>query len=206
MKAKNKFWISMVLMGLVFSFSGCSESTAQKDKDVESLKEFVTDLKDKTENKLESGWESVDDEFEEKVEKIDGKKDDLSDDVKAEVKQLKADFAEMKESYQAKFKEQKMAMEVKLVKNLYDVMLTDDSNFDLMLVTEDNITPIYKSFVDELDNNKDDYTKEEWDEVNVLWDALNERKDKLEDQLPAAEKLEIAKLQARYVAFKALYK
>jgi hypothetical protein len=73
----------------------------------------------------------------------------------------------------------------------------DDINFDW--VNAGNIHDVYQQFVHTAENNKDDYSREDWDEIKVLWEALDVRKNTVEKEgLSSKDNLKIAGLKMKF--------
>jgi len=56
----------------------------------------------------------------------------------------------------------------------------DDMNFSW--VTAANIHEVYQSFIHTAENNKDSYTREDWDEIKLMYEALDSRKNTVEKE------------------------
>jgi hypothetical protein len=52
--------------------------------------------------------------------------------------------------------------------------ISEDMNFDW--VNKDNIHNVYQQFVHTVEDNKDAYSREDWDEVKLMYEALDSRK------------------------------
>lgn len=77
------------------------------------------------------------------------------------------------------------------------VAIGDDRNFDW--VNKDNILATYDHFVTTVDNNKDNYTREDWDEIKMLYEALDSRKNTVENEgLSAEDNRKIAALKVKF--------
>jgi hypothetical protein len=73
----------------------------------------------------------------------------------------------------------------------------DDMNFGW--VTAANIHSVYQQFVHTVEANKDKYTREDWDEVKVMYEALDMRKNTVEKEgLSAEDNRKIAGLKAKF--------
>lgn len=191
---------------LSVSLTSCG-GNKHKDDDVESFRVFVTELKVKDDSEVKESWDNIEREYEEKVAEIDQKEDKLEDNIKQEYEQLKQDYKELK----AKYDTENMDADVNTangynIQPLYETILTNEGDMDLTGVTASNIGSIYKGFVDIVDSHKNEYTREDWDEVDVLWDALNKRKNELEDNLSSEQKLEIGEEKVKYGTYKSLNK
>lgn len=85
-----------------------------------------------------------------------------------------------------------------LRKSLFgDVEIGDDMNFDW--VNKDNIANVYDNFVTTVSNNKDAYSREDWDEIKLLYEALDAHKNTVEKNgLSAKDNTKIAGLKIKF--------
>ena len=204
----NKTWKKAVgILGaatiLTVSITSC-EDKSHKDDDVESFRVFVTDLSHQTKEEVKENWGELEKEYEEKVAVIDKKKDHLEDNIEEEYEQLKKDYNEMKADIKAEMETEEN--QHGHLHDLYNTILTNEGDMDLSAVNATNIEGIYSSFVAAVDLHKDDYTREDWDEVDVLWDALNKRKNEVEDNLTSMQKVKIGEEKVKYGAYKSVNK
>lgn len=207
---KRKLWkqaLGMLIAITVIAFSSvsCGDNGHKKDDDVESFKVFVTDLQAKSEEELKENWETIEKEYKEKVTAIDQKTDKLENEIKQEYEQLKKDYQELKAKYSIQMMKDEGDLDGNLQK-LYEVVLTNEGDMDLSGVTTSNIVAVYAGFVEIVDFHKDEYTREDWDEVDILWDALNKRKNELEDNLSNEQRMKISEDKVKYGTFKTLNK
>lgn len=207
---KRKLWkqaLGMLIAVAVIAFSStsCGDNGHKKDDDVESFKVFVTDLKAKSEEELKEDWEAIEKEYKEKVTAIDQKTDELENEIKQDYEQLKKDYQELKAKYSIQMMKDEGDLDGNLQK-LYEVVLTNEGDMDLSGVTTSNIVAVYAGFVEIVDFHKDEYTREDWDEVDILWDALNKRKNELEDNLSNEQRMKISEDKVKYGTFKTLNK
>ena len=73
----------------------------------------------------------------------------------------------------------------------------DDMNFDW--VNKDNILAVYDQFVSAADTNKDNYSREDWDEIKLMYEALDSRKNTVEKEgLTSADNKKIAGLKLKF--------
>lgn len=73
----------------------------------------------------------------------------------------------------------------------------DNRNFNW--VNKDNILATYEHFVSTVSNNKDNYTREEWDEIKMLYEALDSRKNTVENEgLSPEDNRKIAALKLEF--------
>ena len=66
-------------------------------------------------------------------------------------------------------------------------------------VNKDNIHSVYQTFIHTVENNKDKYTREDWDEIKVMYEALDNRKNTVEKEgLSADDNRKIAALKVKF--------
>jgi hypothetical protein len=123
-------------------------------------------------------------ELDQKVEAGSKKYDELKANLIAEKQKMEA------ASYKAKVRS-----------TLFDgQQIGDDMNFTW--VNKDNILETYETFVNTTSDNKDNYTREEWDEIKLLYEALDTRKNTVEREgLSSSDNLKIAGLKIRFATF-----
>jgi hypothetical protein len=71
-------------------------------------------------------------------------------------------------------------------------------------VTANNALSVYDNFVNTVAANKNKYTREDWDEIKVLYEALDTRKNEIEKDLDGKDNRKIAGLKIRFASIKAL--
>jgi len=73
----------------------------------------------------------------------------------------------------------------------------DDMNFSW--VNAANIHDVYQSFIHTAENNKDSYTREDWDEIKLMYEALDSRKNTVEKEgLSKEDNRKIAGLKFKF--------
>src|SRR5690606_3665157 len=72
-----------------------------------------------------------------------------------------------------------------------------DMNFDW--VNKDNILKVYNDFYNEFDENKDNYSREDFDEIKAMYEALDARKNTVEKEgLSSSDNRKIAELKLKF--------
>lgn len=82
----------------------------------------------------------------------------------------------------------------------------DGTDQALASVTPTGIRNTYENFVKQVENNKDNYTEQDWEIVDQTWQELDARKNMVQGQLSDKDKYEIGKAKTKYVAMKAASK
>lgn len=84
-----------------------------------------------------------------------------------------------------------------LSKSLFGIVIGKDLNFNW--VNKDNILQVYKNFVNTVSANKRTYSREDWDEIKLLYEALDTRKNTVEKEgLSSKDNLKIAALKTEF--------
>ena len=66
-------------------------------------------------------------------------------------------------------------------------------------VNKTNIVSVYDNFVSTVEKNKDAYSREDWDEIKILYEALDTRKNTVEKEgLLSSDNTKIAKLKIKF--------
>lgn len=66
-------------------------------------------------------------------------------------------------------------------------------------VNKDNILQVYENFVNTVQQNKESYSREDWDEIKLLYEALDSRKNTVEKEgLSSKDNLKIAALKTEF--------
>jgi hypothetical protein len=72
-----------------------------------------------------------------------------------------------------------------------------DMNIDW--VNSSNILSVYQQFVGTVETNKDSYSREDWDEIKMMYEALDSRKNTVEKEgLSAEDNRKIAGLKLKF--------
>ena len=156
-----------------------SEDLAEKWDDVES--DYIA-----KKIEAESALENLEDrmELDQKLEAGSKKYDELKANLIAEKQKMEA------VNYKAKVRSALFVGQ----------QIGDDMNF--AWVNKDNILQTYETFVNTASDNKDNYTREEWDEIKLLYEALDTRKNTVEKEgLSTSDNLKIAGLKTRFATF-----
>ena len=75
--------------------------------------------------------------------------------------------------------------------------VNDDMKFNW--VNKDNILSVYENFVNTVEKNKDSYSREDWDEIKLVYEALDSRKNTVEKEgLTSHDNNKIAGLKLKF--------
>jgi hypothetical protein len=201
MKTRNLF---LGLAILVLGFTSCKdEKEAEAKKAVEAYIVYVDSLGNMTVEDAQTNWAAIDAEYQIREDNAESALKDLNDSEDAELK-----ISTGRAKYET------LKTEVKVIKEAADVAVVgpkqkmrnalfgegkigDDLNFGW--VNKDNIHSVYQQFVHTVENNKDSYSREDWDEIKTMYEALDSRKNTVEKEgLSSEDNRKIAGLKLKF--------
>jgi hypothetical protein len=205
---KMKLMIAAAIVSI--GFTACNTASDSAKKDAEVLNVYVDSVNELTPVYTTEYWTAIDNGYQERAVLAEKTAAALSEEEKAKADASKAKYEALKAKYELNIKEAEAAAAVpNFRKVLRDRLfgegkVGDDMQF--LYVTGDNIRDIYQNFVDVVADNKNKFSREDWDEVNVLYEALDTRKNVVEKDLATNDNMKIAGLKIRYASIAATHR
>jgi hypothetical protein len=206
----------------ITAFTACNRlANQQSSPDVAKLDRYVDSVNKLTPVYTTRNWSVLDNGYQERASEADKALPSLKAADKEKVAASKIKYAILKANYEVKIKEQEQSAKMKdeqaesansmktspdyrigLRNRLFgEGKIGSDVKFDF--VTAGNVLSVYKNFVNTVSDNRDTYSREDWDEIKVLYEALDNRKNAVEKDLAGTDNLKIAALKIKFVAIKA---
>lgn len=185
-------------------FTACKETEKEMTEErVDSFTNYVDSISNLAANESAKTWDDIEVGFEKA--KMDAETS-LAESTDNEIYQERLNNANMKyEEYKIKVVAEKermnretanIAIRTKLLGESYT---GGDVTFDW--VNKSNILSVYDNFVTSVQKNKDNYSREDWDEIKLMYEALDTRKNTVENEgLSSSDNLKIAGLKVKYAA------
>jgi hypothetical protein len=199
---KLLFGMAVIALG----FTSCKdEKKIQAEKSVETYIVYVDSLGKLDTVATKENWESIQANYELRNAEAETALADLKDDVKAQerINESRAKYEELKAKMDAQTEAENQAKiaaspKQQLRNALFgEGKVGDDMNF--AWVNAKNILSVYQMFVDTAHKNKDSYSREDWDEVKLMYEALDSRKNTVEDEgLTSSDNGKIAGLKLKF--------
>lgn len=193
---------SMVLLGLV---SCKNDEKELADKRISELESYVDSLKTVAAADMESNWDQIAADFDRKSTEANAALTNLDEETR-NASQQKIDAA--RSSYDGfKVTLETKAVETTAVASNPNQMLRDrffgagkvgeDMNFSW--VNKDNILSVYDAFFQSYKDNKENFTREDYDEVKLMYEALDSRKNTVEKEgLSSEDNGKIASIKFKF--------
>jgi len=197
---------------LVTGFTACKGPATEAQKDASNLNNYVDSVENLTPVYTTAYWNELDNGYQVRVVKADKTMATLDASDKAKLEESKAQYAALKTSYEVKIKESDPSLTVttpdfrQVLRNKLFGEGVVGSDMSFGFATAANLLSIYRNFVNTVADNKNNYTREDWDEIKVLYEALDTRKNTVEKDLPKGDNNKIAGLKIKFSAIKATHR
>ncbi|QMU28989.1 DUF6565 domain-containing protein [Adhaeribacter radiodurans] len=147
-----------------------------------------------------SSWKDQRTMYDEKVARLDQYQNNYDENRRQEIDHLKTRYSSYWNSLGTNLSGG-MAPDKVATTGTSDLM----SNFNTANIntqTSSTIREAYDNFVEKVRANKNDFTRDQWHKVEAYYQALDDRKDAIEDQISSKDKIEITKAKAKYETVK----
>jgi len=196
---KNIQLLSGIVL-IALAFTSCKdEKQEQAKKKIDSYVAYVDSVKNVAEDDLKADWKDVEAEYERRAENAQAALADLKDNTAEteKINESKIKYEEFKNQMVAKLAPE-VTPKQKLRNSLFgEGKIGDDMSF--AWVNAKNILSVYDQFVNTVQNNKDSYSREDWDEIKLMYEALDSRKNTVEKEgLTAEDNRKIAGLKIKF--------
>lgn len=198
----------------VSGFASCKNSATQAKEDAVNLNKYVDSIETLTPVYTAAHWSQIDEGYNVRVFQTDKTNAQLTASEKVNLDASKAQYAALKSTYvvqiaatEDKAKSAALTSDYRQIlrNSLFgEGMIGTDLKFDF--VTANNLLSVFRTFVNTVQDNRNTYTREDWDEIKVLYEALDTRKNAVEKELPKGDNLKIAGLKIKFSTIKATHR
>lgn len=209
MKSSNLV-LGMAVVALAVT-SCKSEGEKQAEKTVDTYEKYVDSVSTVTVADAKTNWQSVEDTYNQKTAAAEAALAEMKDKAAAEARleKSKAKYAELKAKVDAEVQKDAAATAAKATPIAPDRKQTlrnsyfgagkigEDMNFSW--VNKDNILKVYNDFYNEFEKNKDSYSREDFDEIKAMYEALDAHKNTVEKEgLSSKDNRKIAEIKFKF--------
>ncbi|WP_347049963.1 DUF6565 domain-containing protein [Flavobacterium olei] len=195
-----KITIGIALIAV--AFTSCKDEKQEKaQRTVDSYVTYVDSVKNVAAADLKENWQTVETEYDRRSQEAQAALADIKDNADAteKINASKLKYEEFKNEMTAQFAPPAAASPKQSLRDaLFGAgKIGDDMNFSW--VTAQNIHSVYQQFVHTVEDNKDKYSREDWDEIKLMYEALDSRKNTVEKEgLSAEDNRKIAGLKVKF--------
>lgn len=195
--------ISMVFIGMI----SCQNKEKElSDKRISELEQYVDSLKEVNAEDRQANWDKIAADFEIKAtnanDALVNLKDEDRNPSQVKVDAATAKYDEFKVATQTKIEAVKIAAKPKPNQILRDRLfgagkIGEDMNFSW--VNKNNILKTYDNFFEAYKTNKGSFTREDYDEIKLMYEALDSRKNTVENEgLSSEDNNKIASIKFKF--------
>jgi hypothetical protein len=201
---KNRIIRYGVFFTALVSFVSCKNNDAEKaaDERIAALESYVDSLENVKTEDAEANWEQIAADYDRRTAESNEAIATLGDDIRprnqARLDSINARYFVIRTSVETA----KVPVKVNPNQALRDTFfgagkLGEDMNFSW--VNKDNILDTYQTFFDAYKNNKENFTREDYDEVKLIYEALDSRKNTVEKEgLSSEDNTKIASIKFKF--------
>lgn len=190
---------------MTIGFASCKdEKKEQAEKKIDSYVMYVDSLGNVAEADAEGNWEAIESSYDMRIVEAEAAIADIKDNTaeQARIDASKAKYEALKIKMEAKKMAAEAAAEPSSKQKIRNALfgagkIGDDMNFSW--INAANIHNVYQQFVHTVENNKDKYSREDWDEIKAMYEALDSRKNTVEKEgLSSEDNRKIAGLKIKF--------
>ena len=199
----TKLFLGIALVAL--GFASCKdEKETQAQKTVDTYVMYVDSLGNVASLDAKGNWQAIDADYQMRSVEADAALANLKDKIAAQerIDASRAKYLELKAKVEADLAADQPAAVVNPKQQLRNALfgegkIGDDMNFNW--VNASNIHRVYQQFIHTAEDRKDSYSREDWDEVKLMYEALDSRKNTVEKEgLTAEDNRKIAALKFKF--------
>jgi len=199
----GKLFFGIALIALVFT-SCKDEKETQAKKSVETYVVYVDSLGNVSEADVKTNWQTIDAAYQLRISQAEAALANMENSAAEQerINASKAKYEALKAKIEAQSQVQPDAQVPSSKQQLRNALFGEgkvgnDMNFNW--VNASNIHSVYQLFIHTAENNKDRYTREDWDEIKLMYEALDSRKNTVEKEgLSKEDNRKIASLKFKF--------
>ncbi|MGO4822610.1 MULTISPECIES: hypothetical protein [unclassified Flavobacterium] len=186
---------------IALGFTSCKgEKEKEAEKTVDTYVVYVDSLENVAAEDAKANWQAIEATYELKSNQAETALSDLKDDQKAKekIEASKMKYEAMKAKMQAEMEAAAPSPKQTMRNSLFGEGKVGD-DMDFSWVNASNIHGVYQQFVHTVEDNKDKYSREDWDEIKLMYEALDSRKNTVEKEgLSSEDNRKIAGLKLKF--------
>ncbi|MDN3677433.1 hypothetical protein QWY90_08890 [Flavobacterium paronense] len=194
-----------ILATIILAFASCKdEKQAEAEKTVTNYVTYVDSVGNVTSDDAKANWSDIDAGYQAKVSEAEMSLAEAKDAeaLREKLAVSKAKYESLKAKYQAELDAKKVVV-VKTPNQLLrdrffgEGKVGEDMNFSW--VNKDNILKVYDQFFQSYKDNKGDFSREDYDETKLIYEALDSRKNTVEKEgLSSEDNTKIASIKFKF--------
>lgn len=195
----KNFKILLITLATGVALLSCkNEKQTNAEKEVIAYETYVDSLNNIMITDLKTDWDSIENNHEKRKLAAENAIQEIEDRKELENKILVSN--EKYELYKTSYliQQPKAVIKPTIRTALFG---SSDIGYDMMFtwVNKDNILKVYDTFTSTVEKNKATYSREDWDEIKLLYEALDTRKNTVENEgLTGTDNMKIASIKFKF--------
>lgn len=194
-----KFTLAIVSGAIMFT-SCKDEQKEMAQKKIDNYSNYVDSINNIAANEASANWDAIERNYESRKAEANNAIASIKDnsDLQKSINDATAEYDEFKAEVVAENERMRTEKLTMMRQSLLGKEYVDD-NMQFAWVNKDNILNVYQNFVDTVEKNKDSYSREEWDEIKMVYEAIDTRKNTVENEgLSSSDNRKIAGLKLKF--------
>ena len=186
---------------LAVSFTSCkSEEEKMAEQSFDRYEKYVDSVNNVNEAEALTNWQAIEAGYNDRMSDADMAIANMNDQTAAQdrLEKTKTKYTEYKSKVEASAPKP-VDRKTEIRSAFFGGSMAAGADMDMSWVNKDNILKVYNDFNNEFEKNKDNYSREDFDEIKALYEALDTRKNTVENEgLSAADNRKIAELKFKF--------
>jgi hypothetical protein len=194
--------LTFAILAAVLTFASCKDEKQEKaQKSFDAYNSYIDSLNNVQQEKAIENWEIIESDNTRLKSEAEISLEAATDKTKLQdsLNTASLKFEEFKTNVMAKKEKlNQSSSKTAINKILFGPdYINDDMKFNW--VNKNNILSVYDNFVNTVQKNKDSYSREDWDEIKIVYEALDSRKNTVEKEgLTSHDNNKIALLKLKF--------
>lgn len=199
MKRKN---LILGLAVMCAAFTSCKNENEQRaEETVDRYESYIDSLSNVAAADAQTNWQAIEAAYQQRTSEAEAALENAKDRAKAEERlaESRAKYDAWKVRVQDEMNTQANSGGQQLRDSMFGPGKVAQGDMSFSWVNKDNILQVYQNFYDTYSANKDNYSREELDEIKLLYEALDTRKNTVEKEgLSSEDNRKIAALKVKF--------
>jgi hypothetical protein len=186
---------------LAVSFTSCkSEEEKMAEQSFDRYEKYVDSVNNVNEAEALTNWQAIEAGYNDRMSDADMAIANMNDQTAAQdrLEKTKTKYMEYKSKVEASAPKP-VDRKTEIRSAFFGGSMAAGADMDMSWVNKDNILKVYNDFNNEFEKNKDNNSREDFDEIKALYEALDTRKNTVENEgLSAADNRKIAELKFKF--------
>ena len=178
------------------------------DEDYTAYRDYVSTANTDT-TYYTRDWSELERDYNDRKAKVDAKADQLDEKTRAEYNEMEAEWNAFKTRYEARRAERENANigaddRITVIRTRF--IFPDAADYRYANLKAENTAEAYKRFFDNFKGEAQNYSEQEWQEIQEIYKALEERREAMKEEITPKDQDMINTIKKQYASIMANYR